>query len=122
MINSYMVLILLYTFTAYFIQHQKSHLAFLGADRRVQLNPLLSTLMAVEGIAGLLFLVWYGYKTVWYYPMILVLIGIPTTFVLKIVEHAVKLHRIAWAISITGIVVVPILLYLMVLHINAVVD
>ena len=58
-------------------------------------------------------------KTIWYYPIVLALIGIPTTLLLKIVEHATKLHRIAWAISITGIVVVPVLLYLMVAHINA---
>jgi hypothetical protein len=65
------------------------------------------------------FLVWYGYQTVWYYPLILAAIGFASTLVLTTIEHAIKLHRSAWAISISGILFVPVLLYLMITHINA---
>lgn len=75
--------------------------------------------MSIEHIGGLLFLVWYGCRAVWYYPLILAAIGFPSTLVLTTIEHAIKLHRNAWAISISGILFVPVLLYLMIAHINA---
>ena len=115
---SYLILVVLYTFTFYFAMHQSSHLVAVRSDYRVSLNPILSVLMNLERIAGLAFLVWYGYKTVWYYPILLAAIAFPTTLLLKIIERATKLYRIAWAISIMGIVIVPILLYLMVVHIS----
>lgn len=117
--HPYLVLVILYSLTFYLYMHQSSHLTYLEADPRVRLNPLLSLLMSIEQIAGLLFLVWYGYQTVWYYPLILAAIGFPCTIVLTTIERAIKLHRSAWAISISGILFVPVLLYLMVAHINA---
>ena len=117
--HPYITLVILYTLTFYFFMHQSSHLAHLGADWRVRLNPSLAMLMTVEKIIVVLFLVWYGYRTVWYYPLILAAIGFPMTFVLTAIEHAMKLHRSAWAISIAGVLFVPMLLYLMICHINA---
>jgi hypothetical protein len=117
--HPYFVLVILYTLAFYFYMHQSSHLTHLSADPRLRLNPLLSLLMSIEQIAGLLFLVWYGYETVWYYPLLLAAIGFPGTIVLTTIERAIKLHRSAWAISISGILFVPVLLYLMVAHINA---
>jgi hypothetical protein len=76
-------------------------------------------LMSVEQIIVVLFLVWYGYRTVWYYPLILAAIGFPMTFVLIAIEHAMKLHRSAWAISISGLLFMPMLLYLMISNIDA---
>ena len=98
--------------------HQSSHLAHVLADWRVILNPFLAIIMSVEKIIVVLFLVWYGYRTVWYYPLLLAAIGFPETIVLTTIEHAMKLHRSAWAISILGILFVPVLLYLMISHIN----
>jgi hypothetical protein len=117
--HPYLTLVILYTFTSYFSMHQASHLAYLDADRRVKLNPYLALLMSVEQIIVVLFLVWYGYRTVWYYPLVLAAIGFPMTLVLTTIEHAIKLHRSAWAISISGVLFVPVLLYLMMSHINA---
>jgi len=116
--HPYLTLVILYTFTSYFSMHQSSPLAYLSADRRVRLNPCLAMLMSVEQIIVVLFLVWYGYKTVWYYPLILAAIGFPMTFVLTTIEHVMRLHRSAWAISISGVLFVPVLLYLMISHIN----
>jgi hypothetical protein len=117
--HPYLTLVILYTFTFYFSMHQNSHLTHLEADRRVRLHPCLAMLMSVEQVIVLLFLIWYGYRTVWYYPLVLAAIGFPMTFVLTGIEHAMKLHRSAWAISISGVLFVPLLLYLMVSHINA---
>jgi hypothetical protein len=117
--HPYLTLVILYAFTFYFSMHQSSHLTYLEVDRRVWLNPRLALLMSVEQIIVVLFLIWYGYKTVWYYPFILAAIGVPMTFVLVMIEKAIKLHRSAWAISILGVFFVPMLLYLMVAHINA---
>src|ERR1700730_16022316 len=100
--HPYLTLVVLYTFTFYFSMHQSSHLAHLGANWRVRLNRFLAMLMSVEQIIVLLFLVWYGYRTVWYYPLILVAIGFPATFVWTTIERAMKLHKNAWAISISG--------------------
>ena len=115
----YLTLVILYTFTSYFSIHQGSHLAYLEADRRVKLNPCLAFLMGIEQIIIFLFLVWYGYRTVWYYPLVLAAIGFPASIVLTTIEHAMKLHRSAWAISISGVLFVPVLLYFMISHINA---
>lgn len=117
--HPYLVLVILYTLAFYFYMHQTSHLAYLSADRRIRLNSFLALLMSVEQIAGLLFLVWYGYQTVWYYPLMLAAIGFPSTLVLTTIEHAIKLHRNAWVISIAGILFVPVLLYLMIVNVNA---
>jgi hypothetical protein len=116
--QSYAALVVIYSFVSYFAMHRSSHLAYLGSDPRVRLNPALVLLMRVEQLAGLGVLVWYGYHTVWYYPLILVVIGFAGTFILKAVEHLMNLHRVAWAISIFGIFAIPVLLCLMVLQIN----
>src|SRR5580704_9198843 len=104
--HPYLTLVILYTFTFYFSMHQSSHLAHLEADRRVRLNPLLALLMSVEQLIIVLFLVWYGYRTVLYYPFILAGLGFPTTIILTTIERAMKLHRSAWAISISGVLFV----------------
>ena len=75
--------------------------------------------MSVEQIVVVLLLVWYGYKAVWYYPFILMGIGFPATIILTTIERAMKLHRSAWAISISGVLFVPTLFYFMVSRINA---
>lgn len=116
--QSYGTLVVIYGFVSYFAMHHSSHLAYLGNDQRVRLNPVLVLLMRVEQLAGLGVLVWYGYRAVWYYPLILVLIGFAGAFVLKAIERLINLQRVAWAISIFGIFAIPVLLCLMVVQIN----
>lgn len=112
-----LTLLILYGFTCHFTMHQKSHILMASVDFRVKLNELLIFVMHVERIATLLFLIWFGFRTVWYYPFILAALGYMVAFPMKIIEHTIKLHRNAWAVSISGIVFVPILLGLMVVHI-----
>jgi len=115
--DPYLTLVILYTCTVYFILHQGSHLSYLDAGR-VELSPIFSLLMRIEQLAWLLVLVWYGYRTVWYYPLELAAIGVPAVLVPMAIERAIRLTRHAWAISILGTIIVPVLLYLMVVHIN----
>ena len=113
-----LMLVILASTAFYFMMHQGSHLAYFNADFRVKLNPTLTLLMSIEQYAIPIFLIWYGFKTVWYYPLLLVAICFPGTIVLVMIEKALKLHRNAWVISIAGILLVPLLLYFMVAHIN----
>jgi hypothetical protein len=71
--------VILYTFTFYFTMHQSSHLVYMEADQRVKLNSCLAFLMRVEQIIIVVFLVWYGYRTVWYYPLSSLSSGQPRT-------------------------------------------
>jgi hypothetical protein len=110
-------LIVLASLASYFTMHQGSHLAWLSAGH-AQLNPTLALLMVVEKYASPVFLIWYGWKTVWYYPLILMAICFPGTIVLVSIERALKLTQRAWVISISGILLVPVLIYFMFAHVN----
>jgi hypothetical protein len=110
-------LIILTSLATYFSMHQGSHLAYLSVDR-AQLNPVLTILMNIEQYAGPIFLIWYGFKTVWYYPFLLIAVCFPPIIVLAAIEQTLKLTRNAWVISVSGILFVPVLLYFMVAHVN----
>jgi hypothetical protein len=110
-------LIVLASLASYFTMHQGSHLAWLSAGHS-QLNPTLALLMSIEKYASPIFLIWYGFKTVWYNPLLLIAICFPGTIVLVTIERTLGLTRKAWVISISGILFVPVLLYFMVAHIN----
>ncbi len=112
-------LIILSSLAMYFSMHQGSHLAYLSVDR-AQLNPVLTLLMNIEQYAGPIFIIWYGFKTHWYYPFLLMAICLPPIIVLVSIEQALKLTRNAWVISVSGILFAPVLLYFMVAHINTV--
>jgi len=119
MATSFVVLAVPYIFVSYFAMHRSSHLAYLSADPTITLNPIIVLLMRIEQICGLIFLIWYGYMTVWYKPILLIAIGFLGTFIIKGIEHALKLHRVAWAISIIGVLVIPFLLWFMVWQVRS---
>ena len=52
-----------------FSYNQGSHLAYVR-EYHTQLNPILTLLMGIEHYAGPLFLIWYGFHTVWYNPFL----------------------------------------------------
>src|SRR6516162_10584157 len=114
-------LIILASLASYFTMHQGSHLTWLSAGH-AQLNPTLALLMVVEKYASPVFLIWYGWKTVWYYPLILMAICFPGTIVLVNIEKALKLTQRAWVISISGILFVPVLYYFMLVHVSTVIS
>jgi hypothetical protein len=112
-----LTLIILASFVSYFRMHQGSHLAYVNAYH-TQLNPTLTLLMYLGRYTGPIFLIWYGFKTVWYYPFLLMTVCIPGVIVLVSIEQAVRLTQRAWVISISGILFVPGLIYLMFTHVN----
>ena len=114
-------LIILASLASYFTMHEGSHLTWLSAGH-ARLNPTLALLMVVEKYASPVFLIWYGWKTVWYYPMLLMVICFLGTIVLVTIERALKLTQKAWIISISGILFVPVLFYFMFVHVNTVVS
>lgn len=87
-----LTLAILASLAFYFAMHQGSHLAYLSVNR-VQLNPTLSLLMSIERIAVPIFLIWYGFKTVWYYPLLLSVIIFPGAIVLVSIEKALRLTK-----------------------------
>lgn len=100
--------------------HQASHLVWISSGRAT-LNPtLLRALMvsykyAYQWLFYLpwAFLVWYGYKTVWWYPIGAFVISVIFRLVLTAIETHTGLIKNAWAISLAGILLVPIALALM---------
>ena len=74
--------------------------------------------MYIVRYMGPIFLIWCGFKSVWYYPFLLMAVCIPGVIVLVYVEKALRLTQRAWVISISGILFVPMLIYFMVAHVN----
>jgi hypothetical protein len=91
--SSYLLLAIPYTFVSYFAMHRSSHLAYLQVDPRVRLNPFIVFVMRIEQFLGVVFLIWYGYMTVWYNPVILLIVAFFGTFILKAIEHTLRLQE-----------------------------
>jgi hypothetical protein len=70
--------------------------------------------MRIEQLDGIIFLIWYGYTTGWRNAIALVVVGFVGAFILIAIEHALNLPRIAWAISLAGVVAIPFLLWFLV--------
>jgi hypothetical protein len=80
------------------------------------LSPLLFFILIVCGwlFHPWLFLIWYGYKTIWWYAVGVLAIGFVFQLLwtkIGIVTGAVKN---AWAISLIGIPIIPALFFFMV--------
>ena len=104
----------------YFHKHQASHLAHLAIGN-AELNPFLLHLLigSYRWVYRWLvylpwaFLVWYGYKTVWWLAVGAWVAGWIFQLVLVKIEMATGLTRSAWAISLVGIPVIPVLIIVM---------
>ena len=102
-------LIVTYFLWHYLLAHQTSHVAYAsqGLGSMPTFLPFFGVTAKVLGIA---FLVYFGYVSHWYSPLILYALGYVGQFALKLLEIRLGLHRYAWAISLTGVVALPILL------------
>lgn len=69
--------------------------------------PFFGVIAKVLGIA---FLIYFGYVSHWHLPLILYALGYVGQFVLKLLEIRLGLHKYAWAISLSGVVALPLLL------------
>lgn len=132
-------LIISYSLWYYFLGHQMSHVIyaqqghmplvpsrvgeeffvlFLGENlggataRRLSLflQHTFPLIVGIERVLGIAFLIYLGYVSRWYLPLALYAIGFVGQFILVRVETAIGFHRQAWAISLAGLPVLPIIL------------
>jgi hypothetical protein len=105
----------MYSLFGYFLGHQASHLAAINAGRAT-LNPVLTLVLLIYHwlFFPWLFLAWYGYKTVWWYAIAALAIGLAFRLSWTKIEIVSGAVRNAWAISLIGIPIVPVLLIFMV--------
>ncbi|MDT0293963.1 hypothetical protein ACFQ3R_11280 [Mesonia ostreae] len=100
--------IIYYTLFSIFIYYQQLHSKEFRGES--QLFHLILNIFAFSGmIIGFAYLIFYGYKTVWWAPFIILIIGILTTF------FSVFIERITGKItlSLIGFVLWPVFAYLM---------
>lgn len=135
-------LIIAYSLWYYFLGHQMSHVIyaqqghmplvpsrvgenffalFLGENlggttaRRLSLflQYTFPLIVSIERVLGIALLIYFGYVSQWYLALVLYVIGFVGQFILVRVETAFGLQKQAWAISLTGIPVLPIVLVYM---------
>lgn len=94
----------------YFTGHQASHLVAV-VQGRAELNPpAIFALQVFQWLdfAPWIFLVWYGVKSVWWAAAAAGAAGIVLRLILVKVEMMAGLQRNAWAISLAGLVIIPL--------------
>jgi len=92
--------------------HIEGHLRAMRRDPTITLNPALrAAIWFYHWFAWCPWILpmYYAYKTAWWHGLALVAASLAIRFVLGIVEYGLKLQRRAWAISVVGLVVLPIL-------------
>lgn len=100
--------IIYYCFFGIFVYYQQLHVKnFMGASAIFQ---FILTIFAFAGmITGLVFLIIYGIKVIWWAPIILLIISVSFTFIGVLIEKLIgKL-----TISMLGFIAIPILSILM---------
>jgi hypothetical protein len=95
--------------------HQGSHLVAIKFGQAT-LNPLLVTILLVYHwlFHPWLFLIWYGYKTIWWYGLAAFGIGLVFQLIWTKISAITGVIKNAWAISLSGIPIIPVLLIFMV--------
>ena len=64
--------------------------------------PFLPFYAGIARVLGAVFLLYFGYKSHWYFALILYLVGFVGQFVLIRIEMAFGFQKKAWAISLIG--------------------
>jgi hypothetical protein len=77
------------------------------------LQQTFPLIVGIERMLGIALLVYLGYVSQWYLPLVLYAIGLIGQFILVRIETAIGLHKRAWAISLAGLPVLPIILVYM---------
>lgn len=117
-IKIWVLMILLYGIATFFHRHQGSHLAYIKLSEteyvkggRVTIDPLLILILWLYNVTLLpwLVLIFIGFKTVWYYSVIVLLASQIVSFGLSAVEMRSKLNGAL--ISLFGIIVIPLALF-----------
>jgi hypothetical protein len=105
----------MYSFFAFFRGHQGSHLVAIKYGQAT-LNPLFVTiLLAYHWLFWpWLFLIWLSYKTAWSYGLAAFVIGLIFRLVWTKISAVTGAIKNAWAISLIGIPIIPVLLIFMI--------
>src|SRR5437879_537507 len=113
---AFWLITVMYSIVAYLHGHQGSHLVAIKSGQAT-LNPIL--LGILRGYNWLLFmpwlfLIWYGYKTVWWYAVGAFVIAWVFRLLWTKIGVVTGAIKNAWAISLVGIPIIPVLLLVMV--------
>jgi hypothetical protein len=112
---SFWAIVIMYSGATFLHGHQGSHLAYLKIGSAT-LNPILILPMWIYNITFpfVLFSAWIAYKVSWKYSLLI----IGMSFILRLVwtgiASATGANRNAWALSLLGIPVIPVLFIFMV--------
>ena len=111
--QTFLYIVLLYGMAVYFDGHQASHLMYIK-EKRGDLNPTLTFILSLYAISHLpwLVLIWVGYRTTWYYPLVVILFAQPVRLALISIQDKLDLTQDAWAISLLGLIAIPFSLFL----------
>jgi hypothetical protein len=105
----------MYSFFAFFLGHQGSHLVAIKSGQAT-LNPLFVTILLLYHwlFWPWLFLIRLGYKTAWWYCLAAFAVGLVFRLVWTKISMVTGAIKNAWAISLIGIPIIPVLLIFMV--------
>ena len=105
-------LIIAYSFWYYFLGHQMSHVVY--AKQGLVQSPTFLPLFAVIARAlGIVFLIYFGFKSHWYLALLLYGIGLIGQFIIVRIETSIDLQKRALFISLAGVPILPIVLVYM---------
>lgn len=114
--TTFWLIAIMYSLLAYFHGHQGSHIAAIKSGQ-AKLNPVLLWILLVYNwlfFVPWLFLIWYGYKTIWWYAVGVFVIGWVFRLVWTKIGMVTGIIKNAWSISLIGIPIIPALLFCMV--------
>ena len=115
----WLYLVIAFSFWSDFMMHQGSHMFQIKTDMRngVQYGPGLigAGLLFYQifgTLAGLALLAFYGYRTHWYAPIVVVAASLVGDYLIRRIEIATGLMpKKAWIFSLMGFIVIPISLF-----------
>jgi hypothetical protein len=96
----------------WFFGHIEGHLRAMRRDQTVTLNSVLhGAIWLYHWFAWCPWLIpiYYGYRTIWWHGLVLAVAAVALRFIIGVVEGGIKLQRHAWAISLVGLVAIPVL-------------
>lgn len=110
-------LIVAYSFWKYFLGHQGSHIAYIishGGGINATVFQFLLWYNRLGAVFGLAFLIYLGYVSRWYIPLVVFALAFIGQGILVAIETKLRLQQHAWAISLTGLPILPIIMGFMV--------
>ena len=108
---TFWAIVLLYSMVAFITGHQGSH-AFSIKTGLSTLNPVLTLLLGLYSLPfPILFLIWIGYKTIWWYAVSIFFMSLIFRLIWTKITIETGLVKSAWAISLLGIIIIPFLLF-----------